>query len=162
MMSDFFESFLTPPPLSRYLPPIIQFFQTSPPPLKSDIIYERSLIVIGNLDLQCMVNGTHIHSRKSFVPCVFRYCKANPLTRAVHLVMGKKCLTLQYPPSLLYVRQGRQIRQVLRIALNEKNASNFLFILSIYPGLKRKGIKKEKYQCFFFYPHVALKSIQYR
>ena len=70
----------------------------------------RGIIVIGNLDLQCMVNGTHIHSRKSFVPCVFRYCKANPLTRAVHLVMGKKCLTLQYPPSLLYVRQGRQIR----------------------------------------------------
>ena len=64
MMSDFFESFLTPPPpLIRFLPYKIKFFQTPPPPLKSDIIYERSLSYLLNAEHEIQIlNG---------VSCIF-------------------------------------------------------------------------------------------
>ena len=59
MMSDFFESFLTPP---ATLNPIFTFYNPKildpPPPLKSDIIYERSLVVL---------NGDSTSSRKWFL-----------------------------------------------------------------------------------------------
>ena len=59
MMSDFFESFLTPPtplnPIFTFYNPIFWGHFRPPPPLKSDIIYVRSLRANERMSLLLLV-----------------------------------------------------------------------------------------------------------